>query len=128
MEVNFDLHLNLINLGPVWQKLLYAWKFQNQRNISYIFMHFLKQQLTKLRKLSIDRIIYIDSGKSVYQTRRFQPCKDISNYLSKNLAIPYGGDIYKVKNFKQSRLNIEERYMTVYQSMQDKKFSTKQST
>ena len=117
IEKYFDVYMNLFKFNGIWQRVLYQWKFQNQRDISFIFTYFLEKLIPLFKELSFDCISYIDSGKNMYQSRRYQPCKDIAAYLAKELKIDYGGYIYKIKNYKQSRLNAQNRYLEVLKSM-----------
>ena len=117
IELSFDVYWNLIEADAFWRKLLYNWKFENRRYIVYVFQHLMKQVLPEICKEKIDYIVCINSGDSIYENRRFQPCMDVCKYLSDCLHIPYGAKIHKVKKYKQSRHSQYERFLAVRESM-----------
>ena len=118
VDTYFDEHFNLIEMNGLWHDLLHNWKFENQRDIMNVFKYFMENTLADIRAKEIDYIVCVNSGKSIYKTRRFQPCLDICRYLSEELNVPYGANIYKIKEYKQSLNSQYERFLAVHKSME----------
>lgn len=110
-NIFFDRHISLYPLSGKRRLILHRWKFENQRSIYKSFLVPLRESIKKF-SVNIDRIGYIDSGKSLYQTRNYQPCADLTRELSFHYSVQSGGDLTKKKKDKQSGRDYLERFVS----------------
>ncbi len=111
----FEKVYALYEYNSFTKKILIEWKYQNQRNLFYIFLEDLVNIILQEQP---DRIAFIDSGKSSKKYRNYNHLEDLVKAIYNKVKIPYGGDIKKVKNIKQSKNKQIQRFFEVLNSFE----------
>lgn len=115
-SVFFDRHISLYPLVDRYRPLLIKWKFDNQRGLYRIFRRDVLQIFKEIGELP-DRVMYIDSGKGLYDTRNYQPCGDICKDVGGLIAQSYGPCLRKESGrSKQSSKEYQDRFLSIHNS------------
>ncbi|MDH5654596.1 MAG: hypothetical protein OEZ34_01720 [Spirochaetia bacterium] len=110
-NIFFNKHYSLFNLSKHWMEFLHVWKFENDRGLSRFFNFYLKEILPVIPEDCL--MLYLDSGKSGYDVRAYQPCRDICNFLSENSGLRKGGALKKILRHKQSGRSYRNRFLEI---------------
>ncbi len=115
-NVFYDSHISFFPLTDELHPLLLRWKFENQRDISRVFGRFLVSWYKK-QIHSFDYVGYIDSGKNLYKTRNYQPCKDLCAILR---SASSSGAVARKKIYakKQSMNDYSGRFLAIHDSFE----------
>ena len=117
-QIFFDQHISLYQFTKDWSKLIHSWKFIGNRYLYQSFLSLLRQRAQELCSWwKIGRLGYIDSGSRKLDLRAFQPCHDLSLFLSKLWRIPWGKDLVKVRSKQQSKNSYAERFFSIHNAL-----------
>lgn len=122
--VFFDEHHSLFGLSAGWRRLVHRWKYEQERRLFRVFLPALSRRLAEIRAnerlSSVDRIVYIESGREGYALRSFQPCRDLASHVARAEGLAWGGDLCKAGN-KQSSNSRLFRHIRVQNSLHAKR-------
>lgn len=63
------------------------------------------------------RLCYIDSGRSHYRVRNYQPCEDLARSAALAPGWSVGGDVVKYRKSKQSGRSYSARFFEIAESL-----------
>ncbi len=110
----------------LWREVVHRWKYENDRRLWRLFWDLEpglaanRKRVMELREAGIDRIVWIDSGRSGRHLRNYQPCADLAGALASILRPVFGSgaDLRKRKGKQQSGQGFVDRFFALHDSLE----------